>query len=445
MSGTTQVLKVVIVDDEIPLSLAVRRILSKYHAHVEDVGIDVGYTCTHFANGEAFLASLAEGAEYDLLLLDLKLPGLSGLDILAELGSRGHALTSIMVTAYATFETAVQATKLGAYDFLAKPFSPEELRYAVRKATEQLILSREARRLAEEQRQVRFNFISVLSHELKAPLNAIEGYLKILQGDEPPERRPMIDRSLIRLDGMRKLIFDLLDLTRIESGQKVRQFAEVDVRSVAQRTIELFSQEAAERDISIALRASEPVEMVADPNELEIVLNNLVSNAVKYNRDGGSVTVALERNGDVVKIQVADTGIGLTPEEAAKLFSEFVRIKNEDTYKIMGSGLGLSTVRKLAQLYGGDASVKSERGSGSIFTVTLRDAKPEDATRPEANSSASTLTEAPSAASVAPPSAPDRTPPTPTQPLPTSASTPPTSASTPPTSTQAPPTSVGLF
>jgi two-component system sensor histidine kinase/response regulator len=289
------------------------------------------------------------------------------------LGTQGRPILTIMITAYATFETAVQATKLGAYDFLPKPFSPEELRYAVRKATNQLIISREARRLAEEKRQVRFNFISVLSHELKAPINAIEGYLKILQADEPLERRQMIDRSLIRLDGMKKLIFDLLDLTRIESGQKARQFAPVDVRAVAQRAIDLFSAEAAERHVGITLRAPEPVVMTADPGELEIVLNNLLSNAAKYNRDGGTVTVALERKDDLIRIQVADTGIGMTPEETAKLFTEFVRIKNEDTFKILGSGLGLSTVRKLAQLYGGDATVKSEKGSGSIFTVTLRD------------------------------------------------------------------------
>ena len=309
-------------------------------------------------------------------LLDLKLPGMSGLDILAELGRQGRSLVTIMITAYATFETAVQATKLGAYDFLPKPFSPEELRYSLRKATDQLIISREARRLAEEERQVRFNFISVLSHELKAPLNAIEGYLRLLQDEQSPERRQMIDRSLLRLDGMRKLIFDLLDLTRIESGQKSRQFAEVDVAGVAKKTIDLFATEAAERDISIALEALEPVKLVADAGELEIVLNNLVSNAVKYNRDGGSVTVSLERKDGAVNIQVADTGIGLTPEESAKLFSEFVRIKNEDTFKILGSGLGLSTVRKLAHLYGGNASVKSERGVGSTFTVTLRDAAP---------------------------------------------------------------------
>jgi two-component system sensor histidine kinase/response regulator len=373
MTGQPQILRVAMVDDEQALSSVVRRIIGKYRVRVDTVGVDVSYTTANFGSGEELLAKLAEGAEFDLLLLDLKLPGLSGLEVLSELGRQGRSLLTIMVTAYATFETAVQATKLGAYDFLPKPFSPEELRYAVRKATDQLITSREARRLAEEQRQIRFNFISILSHELKAPLNAIEGYLNILQGDEPPDRRQMIDRSLVRLDGMRKLIFDLLDLTRIESGQKARSFTVTDVAATARRTIDLFTAEAAERGITIDLRAAPAVEMVADPGEVEIVLNNLVSNAVKYNRDGGSVTVVLDRRGDQTKIQVGDTGIGLTPDEATKLFDEFVRIKNEDTFKILGSGLGLSTVRKLAQMYGGDAAVKSERGKGSTFTVTLRD------------------------------------------------------------------------
>ncbi len=383
MPGSAQTLRVAMVDDEVQLSMAVRRILTKYRVRVDAVDVDVTYSYSHFANGEEFLDSTAAGNEYDLLLLDLKLPGMSGMDILAELSRQGSTITTIMITAYATFDTAVQSTKLGAFDFLAKPFSPEELRYSARKATEQIITSREARRLAEEQRQVRFNFISVLSHELKAPLNAIEGYLKILQSDESPERRQMIDRSLLRLDGMRKLIFDLLDLTRIESGQKARQFAQVDVRAIARRTIDLFAGEATERGIKITMRAPRPVEMAADPSEVEIVLDNLVSNAVKYNRDGGSVTVSLKREDDAVRLEVADTGIGMTPEESAKLFNEFVRIKNEDTIKVLGSGLGLSTVRKLAQMYGGDASVNSERGSGSIFTVTLRDAAPDAPAAPD--------------------------------------------------------------
>jgi len=374
MNEQRETLKIAVVDDEDLLRSALQRILSSFRVHVEEVGIDVSYEATGFATGEDLLEAVAGGDHFDLMLLDLRLPGISGLDVLARLRDQGLDIVTIMITAYATFETAVQATKLGGYDFLAKPFEPDELRFAVRKATSQLIINREARRLTEEKRQVRFNFISVLAHELKAPINAVEGYLKILRTDEPPERRHMIDRSLIRLDGMRKLIFDLLDLTRIESGQKQRHIGTVDVRSVAQAAIDLFSAEAAERSISMTLRPTEPVEMQADPDELEIILNNLVSNAVKYNRDGGSVVVDVVRLHSGVSISVTDTGIGLTPQESAKLFHEFVRIKNDDTIKIMGSGLGLSTVRKLAQRYGGEASVKSEKGVGSTFIVTLKDA-----------------------------------------------------------------------
>jgi two-component system sensor histidine kinase/response regulator len=376
MQPQEQVVRIGMVDDEEPLCLAVSRILAKYEVHVPDVGVDAAYDFAYFTSGEQFMQAANEGAQFDLLLLDLKLPGMSGLEILTELTRQNRGVLSIMITAYATFETAVQFTKLGGYDFLAKPFSPDELRYAVRKATVQFIVSKEARRLADEKRQIRFNFISVLAHELKAPLNAIEGYLKILQMDEPDERRQMIDRSLIRLDGMKKLIFDLLDLTRIESGQKQRTFTTVDVSALAKSTVELFTAEAAARGITMHVEPGETVEMVADASEIEIVLNNLVSNAVKYNRDNGSVRVSVGRGPEGVEILVTDTGIGLSPEEAAKLFTEFVRIKNEDTIKVIGSGLGLSTVRKLAQLYGGDASVQSVKGEGSTFTVTLNDAVP---------------------------------------------------------------------
>jgi two-component system, sensor histidine kinase and response regulator len=373
-----QVVRIAMVDDEEPLCVVVRRILSKYKVHVPDVGVDASYDFAYFTSGEQFIEDIAAGGQYDLLLLDLKLPGMSGLDVLTELSRQNRPMLTIMITAYATFETAVQATKLGGYDFLAKPFSPDELRYAVRKATGQFVVSKEARRLAEEKRQIRFNFISVLAHELKAPLNAIEGYLKILQVDEPPDRRQMIDRSLIRLDGMKKLIFDLLDLTRIESGQKQRSFAPVNVRALAKSTVELFTAEADARGIAIELEPGAPVSLLADAGEMEIILNNLISNAIKYNRDNGSVRVSVSRGASGVRIVVSDTGIGLTAEEASKLFTEFVRIKNEDTIKVIGSGLGLSTVRKLAQLYGGDAVVKSVKGEGSIFTVTLHDANPRE-------------------------------------------------------------------
>ena len=381
MERHDEIVQVAMVDDEEPLCIGVRRILAKYRVHVPDVHVDVTYAFTYFTAGEQLLEAVKGGARFDLLLLDLKLPGINGLDVLTSLAQDDRAILTIMITAYATFETAVQATKLGAYDFLPKPFSPDELRYAVRKATSQLVLSREARKLAEEKRQVRFNFISVLAHELKAPLNAIEGYLNILRTEEEGQHVQMIDRSLLRLEGMKKLIFDLLDLTRIESGQKQRDFVHIDVRDLAKAAVDMLTIEARARSVSMELRAPDPVPLYADPSEIEIIFNNLVSNAVKYNKDDGGVVITLLPAEDdrPATITVADTGIGLTPEEAGKLFNEFVRIKNEDTVKVLGSGLGLSTVRKLAQLYGGDAVVQSERHVGSTFTVTLNDARPEQA------------------------------------------------------------------
>jgi two-component system, sensor histidine kinase and response regulator len=371
------VLRVVMVDDEEALCQGVRRIIEKYDVHVADVLVDATYEYRYFTSGEDFLVYLSEGGVVDLLLLDLKLPGIGGMDVLDALSSTGRDVLTIMITAYATFETAVKATKLGAYDFLAKPFTPDELRYAVRKATSQLILSRQARKLAEEKRQVRFNFISVLAHELKAPLNAVEGYLNILATAESDQNLTMVERSIVRVDGMKKLISDLLDLTRIESGQRERAVRRLDLPALARAAIELFATDAARRDVTVELHAPDDVELMADAGEAEIVLNNLVSNAIKYNRDGGRVDVTLRRLDGGVEIAVADTGIGLKPDEAAKLFREFTRIKNEHTVKVLGSGLGLSTVRKIATMYEGDARVASEPGVGSTFTVTLNDASPD--------------------------------------------------------------------
>ena len=272
------------------------------------------------------------------------------------MSAQGREVLTIMITAYATFETAVKATKLGAYDFLAKPFTPEELRYALRKATSQLILSKQARKLAEEKREIRFNFISVLAHELKAPLNAVEGYLNILRTTEADQNLQMVERSIVRVDGMKKLIMDLLDLTRIESGQRERVVKRLDLRELAKASMELFAVDAERRGIAVELEDGDDIELLADPGEVEIVFNNLISNAVKYNRDGGDGQRQAQPQGRRRHASPSrDTGIGLTPEEAGKLFNEFTRIKNEQTVKILGSGLGLSTVRKIANMYDGEA------------------------------------------------------------------------------------------
>jgi signal transduction histidine kinase len=146
----------------------------------------------------------------------------------------------------------------------------------------------------------------------------------------------------------------------------------VDLSEVTRQCIENVKVEAQNRDISIQLDVPEGSSMEADRTEIEMIFNNLISNAVKYNRDHGRVSIAVQILGDEVKIQVEDTGIGMTQDECQRLFSDFSRIKNEKTRHILGSGLGLSTLKKLATIYNGDISVISQPDAGSTFFVSLR-------------------------------------------------------------------------
>jgi len=198
-------------------------------------------------------------------------------------------------------------------------------------------------------------------------------------GDNPEIMNQIVFRCLDRIQGMRKMIGDLLDLTRIESGQKRREMERVDAGDMAERAIETLLPDAQARSIAIELHKNGDLALWADKGELEIILNNLVSNAVKYNKDNGRVDVLLSRDGEFLTIAVKDTGIGMTRDEAAKLFNDFVRIKNSSTSGILGSGLGLSIVKKLAMLYEGKVKVESEPGEGSTFTVTLKDTAPQQA------------------------------------------------------------------
>lgn len=368
-------LRVLVADDEAGMRHSISRALADHTFELPDVDDSIGFKVECVSSGEESLEHIAVDPP-DLLLLDHRMGGMSGVDVLEQLANRERDFLVIMITAFATIETAVRATKSGAFDFIAKPFTPDELKETIRKAASHLLAHRQARKLTEEKRRVRFEFIRVLGHELKAPLAAIENYLIIMRqhgaGDALASYHNVIDRCVVRAGGMRKLITDLLDLTRIEAGEKKREFAEVDVVEAARHAIENAQLAAEDRGITLQLHRTEPLMMDADRGEIEIVLNNLVSNAVRYNKDGGRVDVRLSADDNRVTISVSDTGIGMTAEETARLFRDFVRIKNDKTRNIAGSGLGLSIIKKISQLYGGQASVSSRPDEGSEFVVTLK-------------------------------------------------------------------------
>lgn len=367
-------LKILIVDDEEGMRLAISRVLKPHTLTIQHVNEPVGFLIDTAATGHEALEKMAE-AQPDILLLDHRLPDISGLDILKKMSEKKGDWLTIMITAYASLDTAIQAIKLGAYDFLAKPFTPDELKASVFKATKHLIWKQQAKNSVEEKQKFRFQMISMVAHELKSPLAAIDGYLQVIKqraaGTELNDYDDILDRCSIRLGGMRNLISDLLDVAKIESGQRQRRISTVDLWEQIRSSLENVSVAAKSRGISLKTGGDNALTLLADPDEIAIILNNLISNAVKYNRDSGSVTVSAKNQGDFVRIEVSDTGIGMTETETTKLFGEFVRFKNQKNKDVMGSGLGLSIVKKIVHLYHGTITVQSKPDVGTTFTVML--------------------------------------------------------------------------
>jgi two-component system sensor histidine kinase/response regulator len=270
-------IRILVADDEDGMRGGVIRSLEGITVASEELGGEFSTVIKEARDGTEALKILTED-EIDIVMLDNSMPGMTGMEILDHLVQTESNTLAIMVTAYASLEMAVKATKQGAFDFLAKPFTPSELRKVVEKAAQHLLAQRVARQLAAEKRRVRFEFLSVLAHELKAPLGAVEGYLRLLEegitDGNPATQARVVDRCLTRLEGMRKLIFDLLDLTRIESGQKQRQLHQVDLKAVLDKVMETFAPEADVRDIAMELEVGTDTMLQSDEGELEIILNN---------------------------------------------------------------------------------------------------------------------------------------------------------------------------
>lgn len=368
------VLTVLVVDDEPGIRTGVTRVLRNFTVGFPFMDDDFRFQTMETGSGEKAIEIL-EKEPVDIVLLDNKLPGIYGIEVLEYIRQQEYDTEVMMITSYASLDLAVKATNNGAYNFVAKPFTPQELKSAMESITKHLYLKRMTKKLNEQGKQVRFQFLSVLSHELKSPINAIEGYLKIMQekqaGSDIDDYQGMISRSLERIKGMRGLILDLLDLTRIESGKKKRNIIPVDITELARMAMHSMEPMAIQKSVRIHFSGDHPLYILSDPSEIEIIFNNLLSNAVKYNREGGEVFVCVEEKPQGIMVDVKDTGIGMEKAEVEELFKEFVRIRNSKTKDITGSGLGLSIVKKLVDLNHGTIRVSSQPDKGSHFSVTF--------------------------------------------------------------------------
>lgn len=495
-SSISEAPHILIVDDDEVIRLACLRTLQPL-----GLAIDVA------ENGRLGLEKIKSN-KYDLVLLDLMMPEMTGTEFLDAIREIDANIIVVVITGFATIESAVETLKKGVYDYLSKPFTPEELRNVVRRGLERRALLLRAERLrvgrekslyklaaqksrmttiincmgegliavdkdgrlllinavacrllglampcktntpirgllnsrelenlifealaredfkaqqfvtreivvneaegktyfvtlapirekraelsgvalvlrdvSEEKKLERMKaefqkLVSVVAHELKAPISTIEGYLDIIiKGfvkDNPEKQMEYLVRSRDKAEMLRNLIQDLLSLTSIESGRLTQKQTAVDVRKLIAEITTFMENEAQKKHLHIHLDLPPQLPVIlGDKNALTYLFSNLMSNAIKYNKDGGEITIKGAVQDKFVVISVIDTGYGIAEEELDKIFQEFYRSKSEVIQKIPGTGLGLNITKRIAELHNGFIRVSSKLHEGSRFDVYL--------------------------------------------------------------------------
>jgi len=482
--------RILVIDDELGMREGCRGILAAE-----------GYQVETGEDGLAGWERFQQSGNFAVALVDLKMPGMGGLELVEKLHQLDEDAVLLVITAYATIDTAVEATKRGAYGYIPKPFTPDEMLLAVRNGLERRALSIEARQLREEREKrllevaferskcntiiscmtdgvvvvnrysqvvlrnaaaarimpecaglplpsplaglhceefraivgealragsapvivskelaiekstymvnaspifdpngemlgavavlrditslkklevAKSTFVSMVAHEIKGPIAAIEGYLNVilsgLAGQDPKRDRQMMQRAVVRAQTLRFLVSELLNLTAIETGNFTIKRSPLDLGVIVAQAVESCKGEAETKGVALCLRQDdkgfcEPV--LADETAMVSIVTNLVNNAVKYTPDGGHVDVVVQHNEMYVKVAVTDNGIGMTPHEAEHAFDEFFRAKNAYTTHVPGTGLGLSLARRLAEMHHGKITLQTAQGQGSTFTLSI--------------------------------------------------------------------------
>lgn len=369
--------RILVIDDEIGICEAVQRALEPE-----------GFQVTIALDGKKGLSLVKENG-FDLILLDVKMPEISGIDLIGMIHQIDPEIICIIITGYATVEMAVSAIKKGAYDFLTKPFSVDILLLAVNQGLERRMLSLEAKRAArvkaemqkmaeekirlEELDQAKKQFIRLVTHELQSPVDAVEYYLSlILKGYVPLEdQQDILEQCINRTREERKIIADLLELGHLEVAESF-QTCTVDVGEVLHQVIDDCLGEIKQKNLDLIVKVDDDLPKInAAPEQIKSVWCNLISNAVKYTPDQGVITVGLQRKEGNLIGRVHDTGIGIPGEDQKKLFTEFYRAGNAKQMGVPGTGLGLVIVKRVIEGLGGSIQVESDPRSGTSFQFQI--------------------------------------------------------------------------
>lgn len=374
----TPVQNILVIDDEANICEGIKRALKPQGFQVESA-----------SSGQEGLEKVRQGG-FGLVLLDVMMPDTSGIDLIPAIHAHDPDIVCIVITGYATVELAIRAIKQGAYNFLTKPFSVDELTLAVNQGIEHQRLTlesrrlqaaeAESRRLAEEKTRLeeldkaKKQFFRLMTHELQAPLSAIQSYLQLMLEEylTPEQHKDILQRCIARLEEEKKLIGDLMELGRLQAIGPAPDTAPVQLGNLLHQVAEELESQATQKNLRLTVEIEQNVPPVnGSPKLFKSLWENLLGNAIKYTLPGGEVTASLRVTEGQVVGEVRDTGIGIPAEEQGRLFQEFFRAKNAKALSLRGTGLGLVIVKRIVDGAGGSIRFESEEGKGSTFTFTL--------------------------------------------------------------------------
>ena len=345
-----------------------------------------GYQVVTAHDGEEGIEKFKEG-KFNIVISDIKMPKLSGLDVLPVLKNIDPNVEIIMTTGFGTIDMAVESIKNGAYDFISKPYNLDELYSRIEKALERQKLSSEIVSLKELHR-LKSEFLANTSHELRTPMNAIIGYTSLLldgiYGALTEKQQSVLKRIATNSNNLLHLINNILDISKLTAGKITLYVEEFQLSEALSEVVDAMESLAKEKNIFLKLNeVTDKIVMTGDRTRLKQIIINLIGNSIKFTNNGG-VTVNVEckqlieapppnNKADMsqICISVTDTGIGIKPENQETIFEEFRQGDASTTREYGGTGLGLTIVKKLVELMGGFVSVASEPGKGSVFSVTL--------------------------------------------------------------------------
>ncbi len=376
--------KILIAEDEPDIALALKIALE-----------GAGYEPFWSGDGETALKFLQNNNDCHLILLDIRMPGIDGVEVLKRLKSSSNDVTVIMMSGHGSEDLAVECIKIGAEDYLSKPFVLDDMLQRVERARSHRMAVIEKKRLEQE----REDFFMMLSHDMKNPMTAVIGSIDIMRegrlGPVNDEQTEYLQSAIDSCNEVVMMIDNLLDIRRFEVGKMQLSIQSYNPIEIIRKVVTQFSR-AAERDginLSLDLKDSLP-NIAVDRNALIRILGNLIGNALKFTPEDGTIAVSchsieqsdahLTRVPSYVPIpdnfrslhcfvllSVRDTGAGIPPDELKCIFDRYTQSSSNNGRERGGAGLGLSFCKLAVESFGGVIWAESKTDQGSEFIILL--------------------------------------------------------------------------